>query len=371
MASEALYIGLMSGTSIDGIDASLVDFSDNKIRILAFHYQPFSSTLRQQIHSLSQPNQPVLLEHYGTIDTQLGQLFAEAALALLDKAKIAPSKIKAIGSHGQTVYHAPNGPHGFSLQIGDPNRIAEITGITTIADFRRRDIAVGGQGAPLVPAFHQAIFSDPNDSITVLNIGGIANITVLGKGPVLGFDTGPGNTLLDYWCQQSLGQNFDAGGEWTSSGKVNHALLSHLLDDPYFRQVPPKSTGKEYFSSVWLQQKIAPFGSSKPEDIQATLCQLSADSIADAILGYASDSRRVLVCGGGIHNRELIRKLEIRLPMTIVSTAEFGIDPDHVEAVAFAWLAKQTLQHNPGNLCTVTGAKRPTILGGIYPGQRH
>ena len=359
----------MSGTSLDGIDAGLVDFSDDNIRIIAFHYQAFSASLKLKIHNLSQAGQPVLLEEYGALDSELGQLFAEASLALLDKAQIPASDIQAIGSHGQTVYHAPNGPHGFSLQIGDPNRIAEITGITTVGDFRRRDIAAGGQGAPLVPAFHRAIFSTPYQTTTVLNIGGIANITVLGAQPVLGFDTGPGNTLMDYWCLRTLGQSYDANGDWAGTGQVIAELLSHLLDDAYFRQPPPKSTGKEYFSPAWLQQKITPFLASKPEDIQATLCQFTADSIAGAILSHAADSQQVLVCGGGIHNRQLMAMIQKRLPMPIASTATFGIDPDHVEAIAFAWLARQTLKHQPGNLCSVTGAQTQVVLGGIYPGR--
>lgn len=367
--SSELYIGLMSGTSIDGIDAGLVDFSGDKIRIIAFHYQPFAAELKHKIHLLSQPGQAVLLQDVGNMDAELGELFAEAAMALLKKAQTPPSEIQAIGSHGQTVYHAPNGRHGFSLQIGDPNRIAEITGITTIGDFRRRDIAVGGQGAPLVPAFHQAAFSGQTNTTTVLNIGGIANITILRQQTVLGFDTGPGNTLMDYWCQHAQNQPYDANGRWASTGQANPELLRRLLDDTYFRQAPPKSTGKEYFSPAWLKHKIGPFLALKPADIQATLCQFSADSIADAILQHASDSEQVLVCGGGIHNDHLLTLLQKHLPMPLRSTAQFGIDPDHVEAIAFAWLARQTLLRKSGNLCNVTGAKTPVILGGIYPGR--
>lgn len=357
----------MSGTSLDGIDAGLVDFSEDKARLIAFHYQAFSDNLREEIQRISQPNQPVLLENYGRLDTQLGCLFAEATLALLDKAKIPASAIKAIGSHGQTVYHAPEGKHGFSLQIGDPNRIAEITRITTISDFRRRDIAAGGQGAPLVPAFHQAVFADPDNKITVLNIGGIANISILNGKQVLGFDTGPGNTLMDYWCQQHLGKNYDANGDWGNSGCVNSELLALLLNDTYFPQPPPKSTGKEYFSPAWLRCKTDCYPDCKPEDIQATLCRLTADSITTAILEHAADSKQILLCGGGIHNRQLVDMLRHSLPMPLASTADHGIDPDHVEAIAFAWLARQTLNHLSGNLCSVTGAKNPAILGGIYP----
>jgi len=359
----------MSGTSVDGIDAGLVDFSDDKINVIAFHYQPFTNDLRHRVHRISQPGQAVLLSDYGALDAELGDMFAESAQALLNKADIPNQKIKAIGSHGQTVYHAPNGQHGFSLQIGDPNRIAEKTGITTVGDFRRRDIAAGGQGAPLVPAFHQAAFSNQGHVTTVLNIGGIANITILDKETVRGFDTGPGNTLMDHWCYRSLSKSYDANGEWARQGQVNTELLAHLLDDAYFRQAPPKSTGKEYFSPDWLERRITPFLASKPEDIQATLCQFSAETIADAIKDYAATSEQVLVCGGGVHNRQLLTLLRRLLPMPVTSTAEFGIDPDHVEAIAFAWLAKQTLQRKPGNLTKVTGAKLPVILGGIYPGR--
>lgn len=357
----------MSGTSIDGIDAALVDFSNDQIQLVDFHYQAFSTELRLRIQQISQPGQAVTLEDYGALDAELGAHFGLAALALLEKAKAPAAAIQAIGSHGQTVYHAPNGQYGFSLQIGDPNRIAEITGITTIGDFRRRDIAAGGQGAPLVPAFHQAAFGHANETATVLNIGGIANITILDQQRVLGFDTGPGNTLLDLWSQQQQGKAYDAGGTWAAQGKVNSELLRHLTDDPYFRLAPPKSTGTEYFSPNWLRQKIQPFSALNPADIQATLCQLTADSIAEAILAHAADSKRVLACGGGVHNRTLMTMLKHRLSMPLESTTAFGIAPDHVEAVAFAWLARQTLLGKPGNLCSVTGAQKPVTLGGIYP----
>lgn len=358
----------MSGTSIDGIDAGLVDFADDKIRLLAFHYQAFPSLLKQQIQQISQPDQPILLAEFGALDAQLGQLFANAALALLEQAQIPADQIRAIGSHGQTVYHAPEGEFGFSLQIGDPNRIAQTTGITTVCDFRRRDIAVSGQGAPLVPAFHQAAFADSERTIAVVNIGGIANISTLKGTSVAGFDTGPGNTLMDHWCLSNTGQEYDANGAWARTGQVISELLQHLLDDPYFHQQPPKSTGKEYFSPAWLRKKITPFLHCPAADIQATLCQFSADTITQAVINHAADSQRILLCGGGVHNRLLMETLQNQLPMPVASTADFGIDPDHVEAIAFAWLARQTLHQRPGNLVSVTGAKTPVILGGIYPG---
>ena len=368
MTSE-LYIGLMSGTSLDGIDAGLVDFSDDKIRLIDFHYQPFSAELRETIHQLSQANQAIFLKDYGHLDSHLGHLFAEASLSLLEKSNLKPSDIRAIGSHGQTVYHAPESINGFSLQIGDPNRIAELTGITTIADFRRRDIAVGGQGAPLVPAFHQAVFGDQNQAKTIVNIGGIANISILDGDSVLGFDTGPGNTLLDLWCQQHCNQTYDKNGDWAASGKLNLELLSIFKQDEYFQLPPPKSTGKEYFSSVWLQQKLSSFSNLKPVDVQATLCQLSADSIAEAINQYALNNQQTLICGGGTHNQQLLKLLAEKLNSPINSTADYGINPDHVEAIAFSWLARQTINNLPGNLPMVTGARSPVILGGIYLGK--
>lgn len=358
----------MSGTSVDGIDAGLVDFSTGKPELLAFHYLPYPAELKRQIQQISQPEHPVFLQQYGALDAHLGTLFAETTLALLAKAKLPPQKVAAIGSHGQTVYHAPEGEQGFSLQIGDPNRIAQITGITTVCDFRRRDIALGGQGAPLVPAFHHAVFTCTDHTVSVVNIGGIANISILQPESICGFDTGPGNTLMDYWCQTYLGKDYDAGGDWAACGQVQAELLQQLLDDSYFRLPPPKSTGKEYFSTDWLLRRIACFPDLSPADVQATLCQLTADSISQAIIKHAPYSQRVLICGGGAHNHSLMKMLKANLPMPLASTAEYGINPDHVEAIAFAWLARQTLHGLAGNLCSVTGAQAPAILGGIYPG---
>ncbi|MDT4332456.1 anhydro-N-acetylmuramic acid kinase [Methylomonas sp. MED-D] len=365
-----LYIGLISGTSVDGIDAALVDFSDGAIRLIAFHYHPFGEELRNAIYRISQPNQPVYLKEYGELDCRLGILFGDAATALLAKANIDASSVNAIGSHGQTIYHAPEPPFPFTLQIGDPNVIAECTGITTVADLRRRDIAAGGQGAPLVPAFHSAVFGDSTQTRVIVNIGGIANITVLNDQPVIGFDTGPGNGLMDWWCQRHRQQAYDAGGAWAAAGKVHVGLLATLLDDRYFRLPPPKSTGKEYFSSAWLTEKLQPFGDLPPQDVQATLCQFTADSIAAAIASWAAETGQVLVCGGGAHNHHLLVLLEKSLKIPVESTARFGIDPNCVEAMAFAWLAKRTLQNQAGNLTSVTGAKTPVTLGGIYPGNK-
>ncbi len=254
-----LYIGLMSGTSVDGIDAALVEFDGDKYQLIDFNYLPFSDSLKSTIQQLSQPDNSISLKEYGATDTHLGLLFAQAANNLLDKANINRSEIFAIGSHGQTIYHASSISSAFSLQIGDPNIIAEKTGITTVADFRRRDIAAGGQGAPLVPAFHQAFFSQQFDlkkqNISIINIGGIANITYLSSDKTIGFDIGPGNTLMDYWIQKNLNKPYDSNGDWAKTGTANPELINHLKQDPYFKLSPPKSTGKEYFSSSWLSEK--------------------------------------------------------------------------------------------------------------------
>ena len=360
----------MSGTSIDGIDAALVEFDGLHVKLLAFHYQAFSTELRERIHTISQADQAIQLKDYGELDSYLGHCFAEAALAVLAKSQLKATQIAAIGSHGQTVYHAPAGSYGFTLQIGDPNRIAQVTGITTIADFRRRDIAAGGQGAPLVPAFHQAVFNPEHAHKVILNIGGIANLSILNGKQLIGFDTGPGNTLMDWWCQQHTGQSYDQNGSWASTGQIDSDLLQQMKTDSYFDALPPKSTGKEYFSAAWLNDHLASFPSLKPEDVQATLCQLTADSISEAILRHAGNSERLLICGGGAHNQNLIERIESQLQMQVDSTAVLGIDPDHVEAIAFAWLARQTLLNLPGNLPEVTGASESVILGGIYPANR-
>jgi len=368
-----LYIGLMSGTSLDGIDAGLVEFDGEQTRLVAFEYTPFSDAIKREIQSLSQANSPILLQNYGTVDTQLGSLFATACKNLLNNAGQSSSSVTAIGSHGQTIYHAPEKPSAFSLQIGDPNIIAEETGITTIADFRRRDIAAGGQGAPLVPAFHQAIFSQQFDlskqNITIVNIGGIANITYLSANKTIGFDTGTGNTLMDFWVQKNLHQAYDKDGSWAKTGKSNPNLVKALKQDPYFKLSLPKSTGKEYFSPSWLNEKICHTPDCSAKDIQASLCCLTAETITDAIQQYAPLTDRTLICGGGMHNSHLIELIKNNLNHPVSSTAEFGINPDHVEAMAFAWLARQTMHNLSGNLTEATGAKNPVILGGIYPGR--
>ncbi|MCX7066970.1 MAG: anhydro-N-acetylmuramic acid kinase [Methylococcales bacterium] len=366
-----LYIGLMSGTSLDGIDAALVEFKDNQVQLIAFEYQPFPDAIKNQLEQISDANAMVFLQDYGAMDTRMGLLFAQIIETLLAKARIPATAICAVGSHGQTIYHEPNTDLPFSLQIGDPNIIAEKTGITTIADFRRRDIAAGGQGAPLVPAFHQAVFSHETEHRCVVNIGGIANITILPpvsqSTAVIGFDTGMGNVLMDQWIQKHQNLNYDQQGNWAKSGEINYELVECLKKDPYFQADPAKSTGKEYFSLPWIYQNIN-VTDYRAEDIQASLCYLTATTITDAIKKYAPATERVLICGGGIHNDYLLQLIEQNLSCPVSSTELYGIHPDHVEAIAFAWLAKQTLTNLTGNLKEVTGAKHNVILGGIYQG---
>ncbi|MDI1232270.1 MAG: anhydro-N-acetylmuramic acid kinase [Methylobacter sp.] len=365
-----LYIGLMSGTSLDGIDAALVDFKDNKVELIEFEYLPFSDEIQSTIQRLSKPDALISLKEYGTMDTRLGVLFAESVNTLLAKADIPASAVNAIGSHGLTIYHAPEIKRPFSLQIGDPNIIAELTGITTVADFRRRDIAAKGQGAPLVPAFHQAVFHHPNEHRCIVNVGGIANITVLPKqlsAQVIGFDTGPGNTLMDLWIKLHRNLSYDKNGAWGKSGNIDHDLVALLKQDAYFNTAPPKSTGKEYFSLPWVYQYFDAF-SYNAEDIQASLCFLTAITICDAIKKYAPATERILICGGGIHNGYLLELIQQHIGCPVESTEKYHLHPDHVEAMAFAWLARQTMNNLPGNLKEVTGAINSVILGGIYQG---
>ena len=369
---SALYIGLMSGTSLDGIDIALVDFKDNNVQLVACECLPFPEEVQCTIQRLCKPDALISLKEYGSLDVRFGQLFAMAVNALLVKANIPASSVNAIGSHGLTLYHAPDIEFPFSLQIGDPNIIAEKTGITTVADFRRRDIAACGQGAPLVPAFHQAVFRHPNEHRCIVNIGGIANITILSKqqsSPVIGFDTGPGNTLMDLWIKLHQNQLYDKNGAWARTGKIDYDLIALLKQDSYFSIAPPKSTGKEYFSLAWVYQYFDAF-SYKAEDVQACLCFLTAITICDAIKKYAPATERVLICGGGIHNTYLLELIQKHLECPVESTERYGYHPDYVEAMAFAWLARQTLKNLPGNLKEVTGANNAVILGGIYQGKK-
>lgn len=363
------YVGLMSGTSMDALDAVLVDCAEPSMQLLAHISRPLPPDLRQQLLSLASVAENEL-ERMAQADRQLGRFCAETVLELLANAGINPGEIAAIGSHGQTIRHAPNASPAYTVQIGDGNTIAQTTGITTVTDFRRRDMVVGGQGAPLVPAFHAALYRDKAIERVVLNIGGIANISILPADesvPVGGFDTGPGNVLLDAWIQHIRGNLYDQDGAWARSGTVNVPLLESLLSDPYFFRSPPKSTGREHFNLGWLQAHLP--DNLPAEDVQATLVELTALSIAQALHHQAAKTRELLVCGGGAYNGFLMERLAVHLPgCHVCSTGEYGLAPRWVEATAFAWLAHQTLRNLPGNLPSVTGATDAVILGAIYPG---
>lgn len=360
---NSIYIGIMSGTSMDGVDVAIVDFSKQPLKLIATHNEALPNHLRQKLMALCTPSDNEI-NTLGQADNELGRLFAKAVQNALAKTALKPSDIKAIGSHGQTIRHMPNAEFPFTLQIADPNIIAEITGITTVADFRRRDMAASGQGAPLVPAFHHVFFRKTDQHKIVLNIGGISNITVLNSKPIVGFDTGPGNTLLDAWCLKHLNQNYDRDGAWAASGKVLPKLLEKLLADPYFKKPSPKSTGREYFNLAWLAKFL---NDEKPEDIQATLLALTVQSVANEIKEYP-ECQELIVCGGGAHNTYLMQELKKACAnIQAVSSENLGVNPSWIEAIAFAWLAKQSLEKKPGNIASVTGAKREVILGGIYP----
>ena len=369
---EDLYIGLMSGTSLDGIDAILARFENEQITVLEALCLPLTSNLKSEIKSLINPGDNEI-NRLMDLDIQLGKLFSEAVNKLISKAKVKKEDIIAIGSHGQTIRHFPTAKNPSTLQICDPNTIAELTGITTVADFRRRDMAAGGQGAPLVPAFHEQIFRHATKNRVILNLGGIANITILPADknkPVTGFDTGPANTLINYWIQQQQNKNYDEAGKWAATGEINQDLLTDLLSDDYFKLTPPKSTGTEYFNADWLSSKLTPYKELKAEDVQATLTALTAKTISDAINSYAvkiTNVGEIIICGGGVHNQYLWKQLQQYLPACeINSSAKYGLDPDYIEATAFAWLAKQTIEHKAGNLPEVTGARRAVVLGGVY-----
>lgn len=368
--AASLYLGLISGTSADGIDAALVRFAP-RMQVIAARTFAYPESLRERIVALARNAAAITLDDLGHLDVEIGECFADAALALLRDADTDAHDVAALGSHGQTVCHRPNGTHPFTLQIGDPNVVAERTGIITVADFRRADVAAGGQGAPLLPALHAAILADASMPRAILNLGGIANVTLLVPGQaVIGFDTGPANCLLDAWSLRVRGEARDEGGTWARSGRVDAALLRRLLDDPYFALLPPKSTGREYFNLDWLGERL-PTG-IEPADVQATLLHLTARSIADALRrAHAVEIREVYACGGGVHNDALMAALRGELPDAKVgTTAALGLDPDFVEAVGFAWLARARLEHAPGNLPSVTGARGPRVLGGIYAGSK-
>lgn len=361
------YIGLMSGTSMDGIDAALVEFGESSLEVLQTHKHDYPQGLLTPLAQAKLDSRLRDPADVDALDRQVGESFRDAANALLAKAKVHPAEIAAIGSHGQTLRHEPNATNPYSLQVGSGTIIATGTGITTVNDFRSADVALGGQGAPLAPAFHEWLFRRAGVTRVVLNIGGIGNITVLpaDASAATGYDTGPGNTLMDAWMREHNDQPFDPDGTWAASGTVNDALLHRLLDDPYFAAQPPKSTGFEHFNLDWL--RAARIETMAAADVQATLCELTATTIADSVSLSAAADCEVLVCGGGVHNIELMRRLARGLSRCrIGTTAAAGLDPDWVEAAAFAWLAMRRLQDLPGNLPAVTGASAATVLGTIH-----
>jgi len=365
----ALYIGLMSGTSMDGIDAALVEFAtgSNTPKLLATHARIWPADLVQQLHAICTPSENEI-DRMGVLDQRVAEEFAYAVNDLLKTANIAPEKIDAIGSHGQTIRHRPE--LGFTLQIGNGARLATMTGIDVICDFRMKDVALGGQGAPLVPAFHQAVFGKEDEPRFILNIGGISNVSVLpgNAETVFGFDTGPGNTLLDSWYRHHHESgSYDAGGQWAASGKIDHLLLNKLLTHCYFALPYPKSTGRETFTFDWLLDQLTTVEEMRPADIQRTLLEFTAISAIEAIKPLATTGNLYL-CGGGAHNPLLCERIAALLPKWQVSSTQIlGMHPDWVEAIAFAWLAHCFIERRAGNLPAVTGASRKAVLGAVYP----
>ncbi len=365
-----VYIGLMSGTSLDGVDGVLVELPEDGLpmRLLSSAYQPFPETLRAAAMSLQQSGVDEI-----HAEALLGNALAESyAVCVADLLQKNPqAKVRAIGAHGQTIRHRPE--LGFTRQTNNPALLAELCGIDVIADFRSRDVAAGGQGAPLVPAFHRAVFGVPDECRVVVNIGGISNISILhADGHTTGFDTGPGNVLMDGWVKQHLGKVYDENGEWASQGEIRPDLLAALCDEDFLRQAPPKSTGRDLFHLDWLAEKLKRFAAYSPVDVQATLCACTASSLANAIHSYATEVSAVYVCGGGAYNGHLMQLLAQALQQrgcdaSVASTAQLGVSPSHVEALAFAWLAQRYTQRLPGNLPEVTGAKGLRILGALYP----
>ena len=370
-----LYIGLMSGTSLDGVDAVLVDFPKEQhprlnLKVLVHVALPFTQDLKQTLFALNAPANNEI--HRAALAANaLTAVYAQAVQALLDNTQLKASQIRAIGAHGQTVRHQP-GVHdgiGYTTQLNNPSLLAELTGIAVVADFRSRDIAAGGQGAPLVPVFHQGVFAQPNETVCVLNIGGITNLSVLyANSEVIGFDCGPGNALMDHWCMQHRGHAFDDNGQWARSGKVHVPLLQAMMAEPFLQQAPPKSTGRDLFHAQWLGSHLADFTNVSAVDVQTTLTEFTALACASAVLRHANGAKELILCGGGALNGFLMERLQAALPnCKVLSSTDRGMPPLQVEATAFAWLARQTILGLAGNAPKVTGAKGARILGGIYP----
>ena len=374
---SARYLGLISGTSVDTIDAVVASFDPDSgaAHLLGTHDHPIPLRLRRDLLEAA-ASERTTIARLARLDVETGHLFAEAALAVLHETGIEPREITAVGSHGQTVRHEPDHRWPSTTQIGDPNVIAQRTGITTVADFRRRDIAAGGQGAPLAPAFHQAAMSHQSSRRAIVNLGGIANVSVLDPmdsemGGPLGFDCGPANGLLDAWARRHLHAPLDQGGDWAARGVMHGRLLAQMLTDPYFSRPTPKSTGRGYFDEDWIDRQVQSVGEPvAPADVQRTLCELCAATVAQSIEAYGQGIEEVYFCGGGVHNRTLLDRLSARLaPRMVGRTDALGISADYVEAMAFAWFAKCTLEGGPGNRPSVTGASEAVVLGGIYPGR--
>jgi anhydro-N-acetylmuramic acid kinase len=365
------YAGLMSGTSLDGVDGVLVEFEP--MQVLAHVHRPFDPGLRDELLALNRRGDDEL-HRAALASNAVADAYAGVLSELLAQTGVEAARVRAVGAHGQTVRHRPHefDGTGYTLQLLNAALLAERIGIDVVADLRSRDVAAGGQGAPLVPAFHQALFARAGQTTGVLNLGGIANLTLLrGDGCVLGFDCGPANVLMDAWCRRHRGASFDVGGAWAAGGRVVPALLTQMLHEPYFGRRPPKSTGRDLFDADWLAAQLARHGGALPEqDVQTTLCELTARGAADALLRHGGDASALLVCGGGAHNAELTRRLAAALPNVAVQpTDAFGLPATQVEAVAFAWLARAFVERRPGNLASVTGAAGPRVLGALHPGR--
>jgi anhydro-N-acetylmuramic acid kinase len=365
-----LYLGILSGTSMDAIDIAAVDFNAGYPKIIASLSTPITAEYKNTYRQIINSGQ-CTVQQLGEIDHLTGQQFANAVLKFLDHSNIAKKDITAIGSHGQTLWHAPDATIPFTMQIGDPNIIAVRSGITTVADFRRADIAAGGKGAPFAPAFHQEFFSSPTEARCILNVGGISNVSLLANNTVFGFDPGPGNCLMDLWTKKHFNIEYDKDGEIAQTGTYSPELLRLCLNDPYFSKAAPKSTGIEYFNEQWLSSKIEKLNTHLiATDILATLLQLTAQTVANAIQNSNCPTAKVYMCGGGAKNHTLVAELSKLLASDVKNTKSLGIDPDWMECALFAWLAKQTVSGQAVNLTTITGASKPVILGGIYAAEQ-
>lgn len=362
----ALFLGLISGTSMDAIDAALVDFDVSPLSLIAASATQLEPHLKARVAAVIDTPDQVSLDEIGQLDVAVAQAFAHCGLQLLREAGVSPSSVSAIGTHGQTLRHRPDVEFPFTWQIGDPNTVCEMTGITVVGDLRRRDVAAGGQGAPLLPVFHDQIFRSDTEDRVILNLGGIANMTLLKRGElVAGWDTGPANRLLDAWIARHRPLAFDENGAWGGSGRCDPALLGALMEEPYLKLEPPKSTGRELFNLGWLESRLG-HASRRPEDVQATLLEYTAATVAADVRRHAPDAA-VYACGGGAHNSALLAAVERRLaPNRMATTEALGLDPDYVEAIAFGWFARRTLHGLSSNAPTVTGARGPRVLGGIY-----